>query len=164
MQYVNFHVFLYGAQSTGLCTVVPNRVWTCHGKVIGVAEGKQPLSRPTLLGRGWSNNTSPMNPSAELQHSCSKSVASCITTASSMVFCTLMNASSSCGMTKTQPMEYSLCQRVSRSARSNQQSSSCCCLWDTWRNSMLTQHPQSLSIILAFLGQFWQHGRDQKCT
>jgi len=33
-----------------LCAVSPDRVWTCNGKVIGVAEGKQPRSRPTLLG------------------------------------------------------------------------------------------------------------------
>ena len=29
---------------------VPDRVWTCNGKVIGVAEGKQPSSRSALLG------------------------------------------------------------------------------------------------------------------
>jgi len=49
-------------------------VWTCNGKVIGVAEGKQPRSRPTLLGLELVKQYKPKMPTdkstAQLQQVC----------------------------------------------------------------------------------------------
>ncbi|KAL3137453.1 hypothetical protein ABBQ38_004744 [Trebouxia sp. C0009 RCD-2024] len=52
----------------------PDRVWTCNGKVIGVAEGKQPRSRPALLGHQLVESYNPKKPlarvTAQLQQVC----------------------------------------------------------------------------------------------
>lgn len=84
MKYVKFHGVLNGAQSTGLCAVIPDRVWMwmCNGKVIGVAEGKQPLSRPTLLGHGlvkqYKPDTLMARATAQLQQVCGQLHHNCL--------------------------------------------------------------------------------------
>ncbi len=49
-------------------------MWTCNGKIIGVAEGKQPRSRPTLLGDELVQQYKPEKPTgkvtAQLQQVC----------------------------------------------------------------------------------------------
>ena len=138
MQYVNFNAFSNGAQSSGCVQSFQIECGRTMAKSLVWLRANNHFHDQPFLAMGWSNSISPRNPVLELLHSCSKSVASCITTASSMVSCTctLMNAFGSCGMTKTQRMGYSMCQRVSWSARRNRQSSPCYCLWDTWRSSM----------------------------
>jgi len=49
-----------------LCAVSPDRVWTCNGKVIGVAEGKEPRARPTLLGHQLVAEYNPKMPTCEV--------------------------------------------------------------------------------------------------
>ena len=49
-----------------LRAVRPDGVWTCNGKIIGVAEGKQPRSRPTLLGHELVKRYKPQMPTGEV--------------------------------------------------------------------------------------------------
>ena len=82
MDICNCYGFRNVAQSTGWCAVVPDRVWMCNGKVIGVAEGKQPLSRPTLLGHGLLKQYKPDKPmgkaTAQLQQVCGQLHHNCL--------------------------------------------------------------------------------------
>jgi hypothetical protein len=73
--YLSLQVVVNGAE-IGLASgaVSPDRVWTCNGRVIGVAEGKQPRSRPTLLGHQLVTQYNPEMPiceaTAHLQQVC----------------------------------------------------------------------------------------------
>ena len=97
-----------------LCTVTPDRVWTCYGKIIGVAEGKQSWSRPTLVGDKLMQQYKADKPfgreTAQLQQVCGQLHHNGLKYG---VCCTPMNAFGSCGMNQTLRKGYYTCQRVS---------------------------------------------------
>jgi len=143
-----------------LCAVSPDRVWTCNGRVIGVAEGKQPRSRPTLLGH-------------QLVTQYNLKMPTCEVTAQLQQVCGQLHYNGlKYGVLYTDECFWFL-RYESDSAQgilyvsegivvSNRRFSACCCLWDAWPSSMLLlltpsfTRWQSLPLTLTFWGSSHQ--------